>query len=910
MAIADLRETSLPGCIYPLSQPLPLTRCGGKAWHLARMLELNLPVPAGIVITSEAFEAFVDGNGLRGPVDELLHGIESTDPASNAATARRIQGLVAEAGVPTDVLDSLRNALPQLTSAKLAVRSSAIGEDSAEHSFAGQLDSVLNVACDMESVVAALKSCWASYWSERAITYQRSRGVSLRGMAVVVQEQVPAALSGVLFTRHPGAAPDQSQRDWMVAEFCVGLGDMLVSGQITPGRLRISRTTAELRREVSPERTSEAESPVLLDETAARALAGFGSALEDAFGGPQDVEWSIDHDGRLFLLQSRPITASAASTPPRPKEGQTLVVWSNANVNENFPDPISPLLYSIASLGYHHYFRNLGIALGISRKRIAAMEQPLRNLVGVHGARLYYNLTNIHAVLRMAPFGELLADSFNQFVGAENTKPAGGRLTWNGFSRSRVAQSLEVVRIAGSGLWQFLLVGSRVARFERTIDAFAAKTAPAALDRESLLDLLGHLRRFLTIRCHHWLDASLADAAAMISYGLLKRMLEAECPGEGNAALHNSLLKGLRDVVSGTPAARLWELSREIRADPELRGLFADEPDEEVLSQLARREEFAPFRDRFGQFIDEWGFRCSGELMLTVPGFQERPAAVVEILRAYVALECESPLERLSRQAAERELETQRVYQELRGRKFAWYLPWPGKKFVLKRLLHWTQRAIVLRERARLKQALLYSRCRRIVLAIGERLVRAGTFQRSDDVFFLTVQELDDLLSGQSMFPAHAAELVALRRSAHAQLSRQRPPDTFSIPVGEYWNSIAEGAGAQELPAGDAGTCLRGSGVCGGVATARAAVLDQVTELHKLSAGDILVTRQTDPGWGPVFPLIRGLIMERGGMLSHGAILAREYGLPTVVGIPDVTRRIAPGQIVTVNGDRGLVEFT
>ena len=185
---------------------------------------------------------------------------------------------------------------------------------------------------------------------------------------------------------------------------------------------------------------------------------------------PRTSSGASTADGRLFLLQSRPITASAASAPQPSKEGQTLVVWSNANVNENFPDPISPLLYSIASLGYYHYFRNLGIALGISRPRIEAMEQPLRHLVGVHGARLYYNLTNIHAVLRMAPFGELLADSFNQFVGAENTIPAGGRLTWNGFRGAASSSRWKLSKSSPAACGNCCGSARAVSRFERTID--------------------------------------------------------------------------------------------------------------------------------------------------------------------------------------------------------------------------------------------------------------------------------------------------------------------------------------------------------------------------------------------------------------------------------------------------------
>ena len=910
MATASLGEMALVRCIRPLTEPLPLDRCGGKAWHLRRMLELRLPVPNGLVVTREAFDAFLESNRLRGPIASLLDGIEAGSSASQLSAADGIQNLISQSTVPAEVLDLLSASLHQLAPGLVAVRSSAIGEDSAQHSYAGQLDSVLNVDRELEAIGAALKRCWASYWSHRVIAYQRSCGIRLQGMAVIIQEQVPAELSGVLFTRHPAATQDPSRRDWMLVEYCRGLGESLVSGRVSPGCMEVSRSTRELRAEALPEHASDGTAHGLLGEVRALMLAHCGLALEEEFGGPQDIEWSFDGSGQLFLLQSRPITPSATG-PPRPtKDDAPLVVWSNANVNENFPDPISPLLYSIASLGYYHYFRNLGVALGISQRRIEAMEQPLRNLVGVHGARLYYNLSNIHAVLRMAPFGELLADSFNQFVGSRNTQPSGGRLTWKGFSPGRFGQWLEVSRISACSLWQFLFVASRVRTFERTVDEFAAATTPDALENELQENLLGHLRRFLQIRCQHWIGASLADASAMLSYGLLKRMLEAEFPDDKNAATHNSLLRGLRDVVSSTPAARLWELSREIRVNPELHELFAHESDEVVLRQMAEREQFAPFWAAFRRYLDEWGFRCSGELMLTVPSYQERPAGLIEVLRAYAALEGESPAERLGRQKAERELETNRMYATLRRRWWAWFLPWPRKAFVFARLLRATQRAIVLRERARLKQALLYSRLRRIVLAIGKRLVAGGRIKQPDDVFYLTAPELDALLSGQSMFPAQTAELVALRRSAHNQLSRQHPPDTFAIPAGTYWRSDEPVAAPRVVPEDGQGICLKGSGVCGGVATAPAAVLESVTELHKLTTGNILITRQTDPGWAPVFPLIQGLVMERGGMLSHGAILAREYGLPTVVGIPDATRRIPSGQMITVNGDKGLVEFS
>jgi pyruvate,water dikinase len=231
------------------------------------------------------------------------------------------------------------------------------------------------------------------------------------------------------------------------------------------------------------------------------------------------------------------------------------------------------------------------------------------------------------------------------------------------------------------------------------------------------------------------------------------------------------------------------------------------------------------------------------------------------------------------------------------------FVPGVLQSAVVSRVLLWTQACICLRERARVKQALLYSRLRRIVLEIGGRLVSANRLERADDVFFLSAGELDALLSGGAMFPDGTRGLVALRRDQHATETKRTPPDGFALREGEYFVSTS----VVEAAAPASATTLEGVGACGGVVTAAAAVLADVKDSGRLRAGDILVTRQTDPGWGPVFPLISGLVVERGGMLSHGAIIAREFGIPSVVGVANATRYIRHGSLVTVDGNRGAV---
>jgi rifampicin phosphotransferase len=369
-------------------------------------------------------------------------------------------------------------------------------------------------------------------------------------------------------------------------------------------------------------------------------------------------------------------------------------------------------------------------------------------------------------------------------------------------------------------------------------------------------------------------------------------LLRGAFPG---GAVHTSLLKAIPDVVSGEPVLELWKLSRLVRENDALRDVMETASSVDTLVLVRSDPRFVQFRDAFQSYLDAWGFRCSEELMLTSPSFQENPAPLVEMIRAYARLDGESPpSDAIRAQTAERERETRRVESELSAVRAA----------LLKVLLPRTHSAIRYRERARLKQALLYSRCRRVALAMGDALVTQGTIAERDEVFFLTWQELDELIGGGAMFPHAVRDVIAARRREHVRLSATTPPDSFTLAEGEYLDD-------ERVPADDClpptGGRLAGTPACGGQVTGRAAVLRDVTEAAQLERGDVLVTKQTDPGWAPAFFLISGLVIERGGMLSHGAIIAREFGIPCVVGVKNAMARIPSGATIAVNGDTGCV---
>lgn len=901
----------------PLSNVRNSSEHGEKACRLAEMHRLGYTVPEGVVIGGSYFAETFQRQDWLAFIDAKINGLDIENLTEIATSARDIETRILQITFPDTFTEHLTDMVsPLLKHGPVAVRSSACGEDSDDAAFAGQLDTFLGINA-MPDLGDAILRCWASYWSHRALTYQLARNAKLRSMGVIIQQQVDARFSGVLFTRnvHTPAANE------LVLEYCHGLGEQLVSGQMNPFSLvidpkgkklqtnNVSFDSHELKNSEQLATAQDATETQTKDQTQAdpvgsehlattliQEIARTGRELEAQFDHPQDIEWSVDQGYALHILQSRPIT-----TMDKPTD---CVVWSNANVNENFPDPICPLLYSIASLGYYHYFRNMAVAFGVRQERIDAMEYPLRNIIGTHAGRMYYNLSNIHAVLRAVPFGEFLAESFNQFVGSESTDKNRNSPSWKSLSKGKLAELREAFFITCKATRCFRNLDRGVTRFEMTVDEFAEDSEPATLHNCNSQELLSLWRRFITIRSH-WTDAAMADAASMIYYRLTGTFLNKEFTGDEDRAMVNRLLSGLCDIVSGLPTENLWNLSRSIRKNKALTEAFANEPPESLWRRIQSEDSLKHLAEELNEFLDNWGFRCSGELMLTTACYQESPATLLPVLASYIQLEGPSPREHLETQQLLRETTTQRILKEMRPKWAMRFVPYPRKSTVLRWLLRSTQRSVACRERARLKQALLYSRVRRIALAIGETFVEQKHLNNRDDIFLLTYHEVEDLLSGASMLPTSAGKLACLRRSELTSLGKSTPPDRLELPAGQYWQPAAD----KTLDPVTVGKWNEGLGVSGGSIVGRAVVLTSPDQFAEVGKGDILVTRQTDPGWGPILFLVRGLVMERGGMLSHGAILAREYGIPTAVAIHDATKRIKTGDTIKVDGDRGHVEI-
>lgn len=860
---------------------------GGKAAALAQMLAQGFRVPNGVVIPNLEFEKHLAHiQSLSIPQSEIAKQIKTTplDP---------------------ELITALSDYLEKNPGILFAVRSSALGEDSADHSWAGQLDTVLGVN-NLLTLEQAIQTVWASAWSERSQFYQQQRGLTFAHMGIIVQEQINARHAGVLFTHAPIKV---NNTPTMMIEYCEGLGDELVSGTIDPARVTVNTLDHTIVEHILSHDCVHSLADHEINELITQA-----KKLQAVFNCPLDIEWAFDQSGLLWLLQARPITTLTHSSGPENTsqnkliEPIPLITWTNANIAENFPEPVCPLLYSIVRPGFAAYFRNLGHSFGIAAKRIRAMEPALQNLIGIHGGRLYYNLSNIHTLLRLAPAGRWLTQAFNAFVGAQEFPETSYPLPQQNLFE-RIA---EYLRIPCKIFWQYSHIQSRAERFENTVTKFCEQTRFSQLTELPRAKLLEALRGFIKIRLHCWNDAALADTAAMVCYALLQRTLKHAWPEAGESA-HNNLLVGLPNLASHTPVEQLWALSREVRANPKLASLFLQHQAHEIQTYLSSDSSFADFSQRFTDYLEHWGFRNSGELMLTQPSPQENPTQALALLKTYVEVDSVSPENLLAEQVQSRLTATQAACAHMNPNRLLRCLPLVSRAGRFRLLLKATQGAIRLRERVRMQQAKLYVHLRHILLACGRELVRTGQLEQIEDIFQLTIDELQDTLAGQAMFPYSLSLLVQQRREASDKLAQIIPPDSFTLAQGSYLppqNSLISPLDTSPSEALTPNSNqLRGTGACGGTITAPAAVLANATQVTQMQEGDIVVTRQTDPGWACVFFLARGLVIERGGMLSHGAIIAREFGIPAVVGVRHATTLIRSKNRLAIDGDRGVVEI-
>jgi pyruvate,water dikinase len=862
---------------------------GGKARALAALRQADLPIPPWIALRPEAFHASL--------TPEQHQGLQA---ARDGADVRDlVEHLQPCPAVEAELTAALTELCPN--GQLVAVRSSASDEDGAEHSFAGQLDSFLFVsAVEVPDRVAAV---WRSGFSERIVAYRREHGLSLvpRAPAVLVQRMVQADMAGVAF----GADPVGGRRGVAVVSAVYGLGTALVSGECDADTYHVNRNGEIIQRAIANKRVAhrhargspEGVQAMPVPEGQARraalsdrqivAVADLVRRTGKFFGRPQDIEWAIEGD-HLYLLQSRPITTLAQTADP---DG-VLNIWDNSNIAESYNGVTTPLTFSFARRAYEEVYRQFCRILRVPEATLARHDDIFRHMLGLIRGRVYYNLLNWYRLLALLPGFTVNRRFMEQMMGVKEGLPESivaemTRATWKDRIKDRFRFLASLTALVRN---HFALPG-QIRRFYRRLDQALGTTRPdlEQLRPDELAAYYRDLERQLLTR---W-DAPLVnDFFAMIFYGVLRKLVEKWC-GEVSGSLQNDLLCGEGGMISAEPAARVRAMAEAAHAEPALVTALC----EGSLSNIDRVMERVPsFRSQYEAYLDKFGDRCMEELKLESRTLHDDPLmlllSVGQMARRMAAGDGQPSS---SREAEKRKCAEQHVRKALQLR--------PLRRVLFQWVLRNARARVRDRENLRFERTRLFGRVRAIFVELGRKLHALELLEQPRDIFYLEVNEtlgfIDGTASGTDL-----KGLVALRK---AEFERYRqmaaPADRFETRgLVLQGNSFQAGNPPQE----QTGDRRQGLGCCPGVVRGPVRVITDPRNAA-LDTGDILVAERTDPGWIMLFPSAAGLLVERGSLLSHSAIVAREMGIPAIVSIDGVTRWLKDGDWVELDGSKGVV---
>lgn len=804
---------------------------------------------------------------LGAATDRAVFGGKAAGLARLVAEGARVPpGFAVEAStaLPDGARDELRaRAAELLEDGPVGVRSSAIGEDSAERSFAGMFETVLGVASPDEALDAAAR-CIASGASDRVLAYAGASSPAPVG--VVVQAMVDARAAGVCFTRDPGGRDGA-----IVLEAVHGLGDALVSGHATPESWRAYRSGFGAW-ECRVERASG-----VVSATECAEIAGGAAELAAAFGHPLDLEWAIAADGTLFWLQARPITACV--DPPSwvverafpDADDGPVSVWSNWNVRETMPDPLRPLSWTI--------WRDVLLTMLVRQAFGVSPSSPLReHMAGldlVHG-RLYFNMNMMLAAPLFGPAMRPLLKIMDQRAGAVLEQLiADGVLRPRRIpgSRVRVIPSMAIAGLRSSARFTASLSPERALRsLEEAAEAIRLRPDVAGLSDERLVD---EFQLWLRPECARLRDGLQAQVVAIAVYGLAVRAFRR----------HPAAKRLLTTGITANPTTQIsLGLDDLVEAARPVAHVFLAHADTAgTLEALEREPAGEAWLARFRDFLVRVGHRGPMEFDVGATRWSEDPTMLVDIVRAGLrTVDRETMRDRMARLAGER----QRAVDEAAAASPAWKRP------AMRRLARAVERYMPLREAPKHYGIVVFARMRAAALELGRRLVARGLLDAADDVFFLELPEL------AARDGRDRRALVAERRARYERFRAERAPDfvrSDGVPVVEAAADVA----------GEDGV-LRGAAISPGRAEGPVRVLRE-PDPRLMADGDVIVLEFADPGWTPLFPRAAAVVMEIGGLMCHAAVVAREMGVPAVFGVSDATRLLADGERVTVDGDCGTV---
>ncbi len=875
---------------------------GGKGHNLYLLSTNGIKVPKFITLPPSFFEEFKTQSGI----DAELQAILVDSSLSMVQIADKIRKKIVDTNMPLPVFEEIAKAYEVLEKDLISVRSSAHDEDSALHSFAGQLSSYLYIA-DLDNTVKSIKECWASAYSERSLHYRTINKLDTLNIkvSVILQEMIDPDISGVFFTCNP----INGKNDQIFINSVYGVGEGLVSGLLdadtyvlnkkdgTVIEKNIVEKTKKLIRDAKEQKCLEAE--VHLNEQNAesishndlKALFEIANKIENFYGRPQDVEWAIK-DGELFILQSRPVTTGIENSRG------ILYMWDNSNIVESYGGLTMPLTYGFAHYVYHQVYVQFCEILLVPQSRIKEMDYFLKNMLGLFYGRVYYNLLNWYKLTSILPGYKYNRAFMETMMGtnealqdeiAERVKPP--EFHNGAFAKVRSFITgmkffyfhLNIQNVVDDFLTNFHVVYNKFRKIEyNRLPADKIYEHYQALEREMLWQ---------------WHAPIINDFLCMVHYGIFQKLTRKWLShlGEG---FNNDLLAGNGNLESAEPTRRLIVMSGYVSRKPELKELILTTPNDMCLEAI-NQSPFQEFYHMVLEYIDKYGFRCMSEMKLEQKDLHQEPGLFFVFLKNLINCGQVDLHEYEKREKEIRENAETLLDKNITG----------VKKIIYKWSLKHARKAVMNRENTRFCRTRIYGVVRAMFYAIGEDFTKSNIIDKKEDIFFLSLEELKGALEGTNSIQ-NLRLVINVRKTEYDYYKDAEPAPRFATRGPVYWNN--QHMPKEEEVVFDESTLLpnqmRGIPCSPGIIEGVVKVIIDSNDDMTLN-GEILVTERTDPGWIPLYPSLSALLVERGGLLSHSAIVAREMGLPTIVGIKGLTKKLKTGMKIRINGETGIIDI-
>ncbi|MCB9091849.1 MAG: phosphoenolpyruvate synthase [Halobacteriovoraceae bacterium] len=869
-------------------------RTGGKGGNLYILSQMGANVPKWAVIGSHIFSNFKKKNDLVSKFESVLH--DSSDFSLKAET---IEKIILNTNLDPETVTLVERAMEIIQAELYAVRSSAVDEDSSQHSFAGQLSSYLYLK-SKENLIEALKKCWASAYSERSLSYRVHNHLEHIDIdvAVVIQEMINPEVSGVVFTGNPV----NQKGNEIVINSVFGVGEGLVSGLIDGDTFIvdkheqkiISSEIAEKEKKLTLDDSGEGIKEVELKNPSEKTLsdeqiteiAQLAQKIEAFYHYPQDIEWAIK-DGKLYVLQARPITTNIFN------ESGKLFIWDNSNIIESYGGLTKPLTFSFARYVYHQVYIQFCEILLVPQKRIREMDYFLRNMLGIFYGRVFYNILNWYKLTSILPgfkynrgFMETMMGTDHKLADeiADRIKPPAFEEKWT----SKIRRFVTGLKF----LYFHYTIQSVVDNFLKHFYEHYDHYKNIDYDQLDSHQIYEHYQDLERVYLRNWKAPIINDYLCMVHFGLFK-MLTNKWLSKLGDSIQNDLLCGDGNLESAAPTKEIMRLASIVNDNKELRMLLTETEDSDCLEAL-RQSPFQNFYKEVLNYIDKFGFRCMSEMKLEQIDLSMDPTLFFIFIKNYLRTGNFDLSKMEERETTIRASAEKKVFTELSGL----------KKLIYKWSLKHARKAVRNRENTRFCRTRVYGIVRKMFYAIGKNFARQGIIDKDEDIFFLTLEEMTGALEGTNA-ALSLKKLLNIRREDYESFAAREPLSRFNTRGAVYWQN--QHFEEEIIDFAEKGQ-LSGIGCCPGIVKGKAKVILDLDDDMNLD-GEILVTKRTDPGWVPLFPSASGLLVERGGLLSHSAIVAREMGIPCVVGVKGLTQSLKTGMDIEFNGESGEINI-